>query len=211
MEIKERYLSKYFHDMAKEQLYDEFTEKGYVVHKNKPIGSYEADLIAEKDNERIVIEIKSGRMTHDRKKRLADLANYVRSQEDYRFIVVVPTRPQKKHLEIENIEQLLLTDIIHNLPNELDQLSTHTRPDEVYEVDIDEVKIEEDYISVKGDGMISVDLNYGSDSDDLAANGYATSDCFPFNFTARLNFNPTTKNFEIEDTKVEVDTSSFYE
>lgn len=211
MEIKDRYLNKYFHDIAMEQLYDEYTERGYIVYKEKLIGSFEADLIAEKGNEKIVIEIKSGRMTPDKKQRLAELANYVRSQGDYKFMVVVPTPSQKKQLEVENIEQLLLTDIIHNLPSELDQLSTHTTPDEVYEVDIDEIKIDEDSIFIKGDGMISVELDYGSDSDDLIADGYASSDSFPFSFTAKLSLNLKTKNFEIEDADINVDTSSFYE
>jgi hypothetical protein len=211
MEIKDKYLNRYFHDIAMEQLYDEYTQMGYIVHKNHRIGSYEADIIAEKDNEKIVIEIKSGRMTPDKKQRLADLANYVRSQGDYKFMVVVPTPPQKKQLEVENIEQLLLTDIIHNLPNELDQLSTHTSPDEVYEVDIDEIKIDEDSIFIKGDGTISVNLDYGSDSDDLIADGYAASDSFPFSFTAKLTYDERTKKFEIEDADINVDTSSFYE
>jgi len=211
MEIKDKYLNRYFHDIAMEQLYDEYTQMGYIVHKNHRIGSYEADIIAEKDNEKIVIEIKSGRMTPDKKQRLADLANYVRSQGDYKFMVVVPTPPQKKQLEVENIEQLLLTDIIHNLPNELDQLSTHTSPDEVYEVDIDEIKIDEDSVFIKGDGTISVNLDYGSDSDDLIADGYAASDSFPFSFTANLTYDERTKKFEIEDADINVDTSSFYE
>jgi hypothetical protein len=211
MEIKEKYLNRYFHDIAMEQLYDEYSQMGYIVHKNHRIGSYEADIIAEKDNEKIVIEIKSGRMTPDKKQRLADLANYVRSQGDYKFMVVVPTPPQKKQLEVENIEQLLLTDLIHNLPNELDQLSTHTSPDEVYEVDIDEIKIDEDSIFIKGDGTISVNLDYGSDSDDLIADGYAASDSFPFSFTAKLTYDERTKKFEIEDADINVDTSSFYE
>ena len=202
MKIKDGYLNKYFRDMTMEQLYDEYTDKGYVVYKNKRIGPYEADIIAEKDNEKIVMEIKSGKMTPDKKQRLADLANYVRSQGGYKFLVVIPSTPQKKRLRVENIDRLLLTDIIRNLPDELDKLSARTIPEEVYDVDIEEIKIDEDSIFVKGDGVIGVVLNY---------DGHATNDGFPFNFTAKLHFNPNTKNFEPEDMDIDVDTSTFYE
>ncbi|MDR2467250.1 MAG: hypothetical protein LBD35_07645 [Prevotellaceae bacterium] len=197
MQIKDKYLSKYFRDMTMEQLYDEYADKGYVVCKNKQIGPYEADLVAEKDNEKIVIEIKSGGMTSDKKQRLSDLANYVRLQGGYKFMVVTPTRPQKKRLKVENIERLLFDEISRNLPRKLEQLSVHARPDEVYDVDIDEIKIDEDTILVRGDGEISVELDYGSDSDS-----------FPFDFAAKLNFDPNTNNFKLEDMEIDMDTSS---
>lgn len=211
MELKEKYLSRYFHDIAMDQLYDEYTQKGYSVYKEKKIGKYEADIVAENDNEKIIIEIKAGRMTPERKKRLADLANYVRSLGDYKFLVVIPTAPRRKKLEFDEIEQLLFQDMLNNIPDELDQLSTHTVLDEIFNIDIDEITISEDSIFVKGDGTISVNLDYGSDSDDLIADGYATCDSYPFTFTTKLNFNSASKSFEIEDTDIDVDTSSFYE
>ncbi len=211
MELKEKYLSRYFHSIAMDQLYDEYSQKGYSVYKEKKIGKYEADLIAENNEEKIIIEIKVGKMTPEKKRRLADLANYVRSLEDYKFLVVIPTAPSRKKLEFDDLEQLLFQDMLSNIPDELDQLSTHTIPNEISNIDIDEITISDDSIFIKGDGTVCVDLDYGSDNDDLVADGYSTSDSFPFKFTAKLVYGERTKKFEVEDADIYVDTSSFYE
>lgn len=192
-------------------MYDEYSQKGYSVYKEKKIGKYEADILAENDDEKIVIEIKAGKMTPEKKRRLADLANYVRSLGDYKFLVVIPTAPSRKKLEFDDMEQLLFQDMLNNIPDELDQLSTHTIPDEISNIDIDEIIISDNSIFVKGDGTICVDLDYGSDNDDLVADGYSTSDSFPFKFATKLVYDEKTKRFEIEDADIDVDTSSFYE
>lgn len=207
MELKEKYLSRYFHDIAMDQLYDEYAQKGYSVYKEKKIGKYRADILAENDNEKIVIEIKAGRMNSENKRRLADLANYVRSLGNYKFLVVMPTAPRRKKLEFNNIEQLLFQDMLNNIPNELDELSTHTVPDEVSNIEIDEISISEGLIFVKGDGTVEVQLDYGSP----LGNGYSASDNFPFKFSIKLSYDVRTKKLKIEDADIDVDTSSFYE
>lgn len=81
MEIKQQYLNKYLPSIAIDQIADEYREKGYQVSLEEEIGKkYRADLVARNDKDTIVIEVKSGQMSPERRKEIAELANYVREQ-----------------------------------------------------------------------------------------------------------------------------------
>jgi very-short-patch-repair endonuclease len=210
MEIKRKYFARYLHDIAIEQIAEEYRQKGYKVSTESKIGKYQADLIAEKKDEKIVIEVKSGELTRERKERMTDLANYVRSQGNYKFIIAVATTPKDKKLEIEGIEHLLTEEMITNLPSELDELSTHTRIEEVTDIDIDEIEIRGANIFVAGDGVVSVELQYGSDNEQTTGDGQIMDDSFPFEFELTLKYNEKNKLQIDEVDKLDVDTSSFY-
>jgi Holliday junction resolvase len=211
MEIKKKYLSKYLHDIAIEQIVEDYIQKGYTVNKEEKLGKYRADVIARKGNEQIVIEVKAGKMTPDKKKKLSGIADYIRDLGGYKFLVVIATPPKEKKLEIDNIEQLISNYILNDLPSELDELSSHTRPDDVTDVDIDEITISENTIFIKGDGVVSVELQFGSDGDNDKGDGLKTYDNFPFEFEMTLEYNDN-KELEIIDVdKFEIDTSSYYD
>lgn len=189
MEIKKKYLEKYLHDIAIEQLVDEYEEMGYKVSKNENIGIYQADIIARKDKDIFVIEIKSGKMTPEKKNRIQKLANYIQNKGEYKFLLVIASPPKEKSLEILEIENLFEESFNLDLPSELDSLSTHSRVSSVSDVDIDEIKIENENINVKGSGVVSIDLQFGSDGDNLRADGYLSEESFPFNFDITLCYN----------------------
>lgn len=211
MEIKKRFLEKYLHEIAIEQLVEEYFQKGYNVTKEGQIGNYRADLIAKKGDETIVIEVKSGKMTPDKKETIRQLGNFIRSQGNYKFFIVVATPPKEKKLEIAEIESLLFNALINRLPSELDELSTHTRIDEITEIDIDEISINGHAIFVKGDGVVSVELQIGSDGDLVRGDGLESHESFPFDFEITLEYN-VNKGLEISEVdKFYVDTSSFYD
>ena len=210
MKIKKQYLQKYLHDIAIQQISDEYIEKGYAVSKEEQIGKYQADIIARKSDETIVIEVKSGKMTSKKKESIEGIANYVRSLGKYKFFVVIATAPKEKKLEIEEIEELLFQNFMNDLPSELDELSTHTTLEEITDVDIDEILITGNSISIKGNAVVSVNLQIGSGSDQKNDNGINTSDNFPFDFDMILGYN--NNKLQIIDAKsITVDTSAFYE
>ena len=211
MEIKKHYLQKYLHNIALEQIAEEYEQKGYKVSKEERIGKYQADITARKENETIVIEIKSGKMTTEKKETIAGIGNYVREQTNFKFLVVIATPPKEKKLEIGEIEDLLTQFMKIDLPFELDELSTHTRLEEVTDVDIDEINIEGKSIFVKGGGVVSVELQFGSDRDQTRKDGNRTNENFPFNYEITLEYNETNE-LQIADVgRLEVDTSSFSE
>lgn len=211
MEIRKKYLGKYLHDIAIEQIAEDYIQKGYTVSKEEKLGKFEADLIARKDNEQIVVEIKAGKMTPDKKRQIAGIADYVRNLGGYKFLVVVATPPKEKKLEIDDIDTLINNYIHSDLPSELDALSTHTTPDEVYDIDIDEIKISGESILVKGDGVISVELQFGSDGDQDKGDGFKNYDKFPFEFEIILEYNLMRQLEITEIHKLYIDTSSYYD
>jgi hypothetical protein len=208
MEIKRKYFEKYLHSMAIDQIAKEYSEKGYTVSIEQNLGKYKADLIAKKENETIVIEIKSGKMTPEKRKSIKQLGDYVQKQGNHRFLVAIATPPKEKKLEIENIEGLLFDYVLSNLPNELDELSTHTHIEEISDVDIDKIDLSENLIFVKGSGVVSVELQFGSDGDQDRDIGLKTFDNFPFVFELTLEYKQG--ELQIVDVKkFEVDTSSY--
>jgi len=211
MEIKKRYLQKYLHDIAIEQISEEYKEKGYLVSKEEQLGKkYIADLIARKGDEIIVVEVKSGKMSPERKQKIKDLANYVRTQGNYKFLVAVATPPKEKKLKIAQVEDLLFEIILNDFPDELDQLSTHTRLEEVIDIDIDEISIEGTSIFVAGDGVVSVELQFGSDGDQDTDEGFKYYDSFPFEFEITLEYDNEHELKIVDVDKLEIDTSSYY-
>ena len=211
MEIQKKFLSKYLHDIAIEQIAEDYVQKGYIVNKEERLGKYRADLVARKEKEQIVIEVKAGKMTPERKRKLSGLADYIRTLEGYKFLVIIATPPKKKKLEIDIIEQLISNYIHNDLPSELDELSSHTRPDEITDVDIDEIRISGDAIFIKGDGVVSVELQFGSDGDQDKGDGLKTYDNFPFEFAMTLEYNNNKELEIVEVNKLVIDTSSYYD
>lgn len=211
MEIKKKYLSKYLHETAIEQIAEEYVQKGYNVAKEENLGKFRADLIARKGDEQIVIEVKSEKMSPDRKKELSGLADYVRNLGNYKFLIVIATPPKEKKLGIDNLEQLISNYIHDNLPDSLDELSSHTRPDEVTDVDVDEINISGNLIFVKGNGVVNVELQYEPDGALNKNDGFKNYDSFPFEYEISLKYNEQ-KELEItEVNKLKIDTSTYYE
>jgi len=210
MEIKKQYLEKYLHAIALEQIADEYVQKGYKVSKEEKMEQYHADLVARKENETIVIEIKSGKLTGKKREEIARIGDYVRSKGN-KFFVAVVTPPKEKKIEIANIEHLLEMYMVDDFPNELDELSTHTRIEEVADIEIDEISIEGKTIFINGAGVVNVSLQFGSDGDQDRDDGFKKHDRYPFEFEISFEYDEAKELKITEVSKLEVDTSSFYE
>lgn len=211
MEIKKQYLQKYLHLIAIDQIADNYIQRGYNVSKEERLGKYQADLIARKDNETIVIEVKAGKLTAEKKEAIIKLGDYVRLQGNYKFLVVIATPPKDKKLEIAGIEELLFDHFMDDFPDKLDLLSTHTKLEAITDVDIDEMSIDGETIYIKGDGVVEVELQYGSEGDQDREDGHKNYDNYPFTFAITLEYN-NKRELQITDVdELLVDTSSFYE
>lgn len=211
MEIKKQYIQEYLHAIAIRQIAEEYVQKGYQVGTNETLGNYEADLIARRGEETIVVEVKTGRMTPERKHAIAQLGNYVRKQRNYKFLVAIATPPKEKKLEIAEIEGLLTEYLSNHFPSELDELSTHTQLEEVTDIDIDEISIDRNLIFVKGDGVINVKLQFGSGGDQDSDNGFMDYESFSFDFKITLAYDREEKLQIAKVEKLEIDTSSYHD
>lgn len=210
MEINRAYFQKYIDKVAIEQIADEYRSKGYQISIEEKIGKHYADLVARKNEETIVIEVKSGKMSPEKRKAIVEIGNYVKSAGNYKFLVVMVTPPQKKKLEVYNIHQLLAQHITDTPPKELMTLSTQTRIDGVADVTVDELTVRADgTIFAKGNGVIAVQLQFGSALDRRIDMGDTSEDNFPFDFEVELRQNDNKELSIAKVQKLSVDTSSY--
>lgn len=208
MQIEQKYIVKYFHRIATDQIADQYIARGYNVRKEASIGSFRADLLAEKNDEKIIIEVKTHKLRSESKKRLTEIADYVNSLGQYKFVVAIALPPKEKKIEFSEIETLLTEEFTSNLPDELDTLSTHTTISSVRDIVISSVAIREDSIECVGSGIVDVDLQYGSDGDQTRGDGFETHESFSFEFDALFEIKNNRMSFDCFE-KLDFDTSEF--
>lgn len=206
MQIRQEIAERYWLSAAIEEAVTKYTSEGYEVAREAPIGNMRADLIARKANELIVVEFKMGNWSAQRTDEARQIRNEVVHRLGGKFNLVVVTPPKEKDIEIEGIEGVLYNIFLENL-GELDELSTHTYVEEVSDVTIASINIEQNHTQVQGEGIVSVELNWGSNSDRANDEGVTSYDSFPFDFSVVLD--KDLKPIEIEYLKV--DTSGYYE
>lgn len=108
------------------------------------------------------------------------------------------------HSELEN---LLLRELLMDIPSEIDSLSTHSGIDSVYIDDGFESEVQDDIAYVKGTGTVSVTLHYGSEREDDAFDSGA---CFPLKFSLKLDLEDGKMEIIEDDLNdIKIDTSSF--
>jgi hypothetical protein len=93
---------------------------------------------------------------------------------------------------------------------ELDSLSSHTRPQSAENVGIKIVNISSDHIEFSGKGSVFCHLQYGSDGDCARGDGVETEMSFPFTFEGKAKTNDPSE-ITVDRDLVKVDVSSFYE
>ncbi|MBF0539249.1 MAG: hypothetical protein HQL03_13455 [Nitrospirae bacterium] len=210
MDIKREIILKYLHNMVVDQLADKYESQGYKVRKEYKIGNYRADLFAKNKFESIVFEVKSGALTPEKKEKLKALSEYVKSKGKYKFKLVFAATPKDKKIKIENLEDILAKIFDDDMPDELYSLSTHTRFNEVSNIEVDRIDINKDgSIEVSGTGVVSVELKFGSDSDVKNDMSYTINESFSFKFTVVLEFSDGKYTLK-EKRELKVDTSTFY-
>lgn len=101
------------------------------------------------------------------------------------------------------LDKLFINDFF----NELDELSTHTRPTGAYDVEVSITSIDKDRIFFSGSGSVCCDLQYGSDGDCRRGDGVEWSDCIPFNFEGWSDV--VSLKIDVPKENVYIDTSEF--
>lgn len=210
MKIEYKYLQQYSERMAVEQIADDYRRLGYDVSIGCRLNDsrFRADLLAVNEKEKIVVEVKAGYLDADAKHNLAELAEYVRSLDDYKFKVAIVTPPRNRKIYIEGIESVLYEEFLNDVPDDLDSLATHVRIEEVSDVDVQTISVQGNDIDCSGTGVISVELQFGSDGDCCRGDGWTGSASFAFTFDASLTVDANGIN-EIEINSISVDTSNY--
>jgi len=199
-------LSLYLEKAKVEEISEELKKQGYIVNLEKQYGEYRYDIVAKKGKSILLFEIKTGSNLIGKSKVLSQMAAYTKALKNVKFELVIVNPPKEKEIEIENIENIIYAYIINEAtPNKLDILSTHSRIEDISDVEIVNIKINGGEIKIKGNGLVGVTLQYGSDSDNKSEKAVEYIESFPFEYEYTLNSNLKIISCE----KLTIDTSSF--
>lgn len=202
-------LMKHIEKAYIESLEIEYRHRGYNVYKNKEFESgVITDLAVEKEGRWTVFEIKTGKYKAEKKKQSEKLKEYInRNVGRMEFKLVFLNPPEYKEIQFDGLKEIILSDMIDNeLPNELDELSTHTRIENITDIEISEINIEDPNIHIVGKANIEVSLQYGSDSDSDEDGSDEIFECFPLKFDIHLKM-----DYSMDESEYEIDTSEFFE
>lgn len=203
------YLIKNFEKSTLEQIADDYREKGYTIKRGVRVGPYKVDLSARKDDEAIYIELKTHSENPEAKRRIKALMDYFKKNEpNAKFIVAISRIPELKEIKFDEIETILSDFFTINVPPDLDILSTHTRIDEVHQVNINAISIQQGNFYITCNGMVDVSLQYGSDSEqEIGDEPIRIS--FPFKFKGRIRYNG--QDYSVEEyNELKIDTDAYY-
>lgn len=208
MSKKKNYLARYYERATIDQLVDEYTQKGYVVHRDYKIGKYRVDLMAEKDGKRVFIEVVKEKMGGEARRRAEALEGLIRQQPNSRLIVVPLRYSDEKQIEFHDLNEIFFDYFLNDFPDELDELSSHTKLDSIDSVNISELKIYGQDIVIKCNGQVTVELQYGSDSEQDEKPLSTMS--FPFDFGGTVSWMDD-KYIVSEVDYLRIDAGEYYE
>jgi len=194
--------ARYLESAKRAELGEELRQEGFSVETDKVFDDVQFDLIATKEGKTKAFELRSvGSWKFDREslRRLRDKAR----AEGFEFHIVIVNPPPRVNVEIDDLASQLHAYLIHHPLDELRSLSTHTSVSAVYDLSISDIHVGKGEIRVAGVGTLEVELQYGSDSDDIPS----AADSYLFRFKAILNAMGQLQGVE----EISVDTSTFYE
>jgi len=193
---------RYLESATQAEFEDRLRAEGYSVQAEESHGGVQFDLVARKGAQSVAYEFKAGRSPKNGRESIERLQRAAK-EAGFEFHIVVVNPPPRVSIEIENLASQLHERMNESLPDELASLSTHTSISGVCDLGISDIRVGKGEIRVVGVGTVDVELQYGSDSDEVPVSG----DAFPFRFKAVLSADGGLSKVE----ELIVDTSSFYE
>jgi hypothetical protein len=182
MVIRQEILDKHMEAAAIEQLADDYSRQGYEIEREADLDGLQADLVARKGDQVLVFEIKAGSWTDDKRKAAQRLRDAAVQKYGARFVLVLTPQPREKSIEIDGIEEILLEMVSARFESELSQLATHTRVDEIADVDLTAMSVGPEGLEVEGSAAVELELRHGSDTDQEEGTGLVVHETAPLKF-----------------------------
>ena len=201
MEIQQDILRKHMREAAVDQLITEYREKGYKIIKDYKINSFHADLYAEKGNEKIIFEIKSGIWTKDKTDEVRKSRNYFVHKLQAEFKLIFVTIPSYSGIKVEGIENILECLIAEHFIAKLESLSTYTMISDVVEIEYDMIYITPNHIEVKGSG----ELELIHQNDDDVRRGDNEGELMYYTFRFHITLDKDRKIADVLNLEIDLD------
>lgn len=198
-------IAQYLEAAKVEEISEQLKSEGYQVLSNRiePDTKFHYDIVAVKGDKRIAVEVKARSHLRESAGIIRELRENATRQgyDEFRLVIVNP--PRERIIEIENFDNILYNYIVNASFADIEELAGRVSVEDVSDIEIDSIEVSADNIDVHGTGIVSVSLEYGGgDSND----GLSIDHDFPFTFTTTLSHDMT-----IDDSKIDIDTSSFFE
>lgn len=190
-----------------EELTSQLRDQGYTVTVHPGGEDQGYDLIAEKDNRKVAIEVKfNGRLRESAETIKALRRRAIeRGYNEFRLVVVSP--PHETDVHIEGLDKKLLEYLRQSPPEALKNVSEEPQIETISDLDIDSISITADGTRVNGNGIIRVAecLEDGVYVTDFPLSTLKWVTNFPFSFEIRLD-----NELKITDEHmIDIDTSSW--
>ena len=198
MKVGNQEIYKGIYIVTLDKLTNLLKKEGFEVLEGGKDSGY--DLFAEKGDDRRIYLIKIGK-NRVQTNLIAKMQSVAKEKKAKLFVTYVE-RPKTYNIEYDGIETLLRNFLSNNLPDELDRLSTHTRVDDVYDVEIQSISVKDEVIKLEGNATLVVELSYGSDKE---AYEDVEHECFEFVFRVAISENKIIRNY------FKFDVEHFYE
>lgn len=202
-EIDEDIFMKHLESAYCETLKRKYSTQGYeVLTEYKLPNGVRADFVAKKNNETIIIEIKNGKLKPEKKDAILAIKDFAdKNKESVKCRIAFINPPQSQKIEFDDLGTTIFKDMNNNLPDELDRLAAHVYPEEISDIEIEDMRIHGKEIALSGTGIVKVEMQIDSEKDET--NFF---DSFPFQFKIKMD-----KDFNIKDADYDIDTSSYYD
>ena len=166
-----------------EELVQDLRREGYRVETEARLGDEQFDVLARRDGELLVFEVKArsrlGRSADEVARRRA--AARAAGVTGFRIEVVNP--PHETEVAIEGLEAELSRYIAEVHPSELDEMFAAPRVERVSHLGVESITVRHDGIRVRGWAHVRLEVNYGGIDGDTIPR---VSDSLPFTFDVDL-------------------------
>lgn len=200
MEIKEEFVKRYWEKIVRDQVIDDWEKKGFNVETEKRFGDDVADIYAENENKKYIVEIVTSTKDKGIYSRLQKVAKQVGAQM---LLVMGNYQNEKALVDIDGFDRLLLSYLLAgNTPSSIEALGHHCQIKEIREVRFVEVNVLTGFIWVRGKCICDVEICLDNQEECMFKMP------FPAEFDCNLIYAPILKISEMEEFKV--DTSAYY-
>jgi Holliday junction resolvase len=188
----------YLEQATVEELAADLEGRGYRVEREAPLGDQRVDILAERGEERVAIEVKARSRLAESTLEVERLREAALSAGLSGFRVVVAVPPHAVDVTVDNLRSELLDYFVKNETSSTrEALASVTQFDDVIDLVIESVELHPARIHVRGRAYLDVRIDDGLGD----ADGEAFAiDSLPFTFD--LDLDPDLKIVQMHDLEV---------
>ena len=208
MKLSIHEINKGIYISAREKVLKELQKEGFNVTLDYLVGidrNVRLDLYAQNDKERRIYEFRVGKNKIP-KEQFVFLQEQAKLLQARLFIIYLEV-PTSKRINFANIEHIIGKDIAANPPKELLNIAPKTKILSIDSLDINDILIEGDIITLRGQGILFIEAQYGSEMQ--VARDMGRFEEMDFDFWFRLKYNIYKQ--KVTYAYYKIDTSWYYE